>query len=81
MKATRTSATSRASRCILGRQNNQKSPSKSQEQNAMLEKTGVIQRYNCSRVDCEDEYIGESDRKFTESFKDDMNKTYLYCYT
>ena len=35
----------------------------------ILQKSGVIYRYKCGRVDCEDEYIGESGRTFAERFK------------
>ena len=33
---------------------------------------GVIYRYKCGRVDCEEEYTGESDRTFAERYKDHM---------
>ena len=36
----------------------------------ILQKSGVIYRYKCGRVDCEDEYIGESDRTFAERFRE-----------
>ena len=35
-------------------------------------KSGVIYRYKCSRVDYEDEYIGESGRTFAEIFREHM---------
>ena len=35
-------------------------------------KSGVIYRYKCGRVDCEDEYIGESGRTFAERFREHM---------
>ena len=35
----------------------------------ILKKSGVIYRYKCGRVDCEDEYIGESDRTFAERLR------------
>ena len=38
----------------------------------ILEKSGVIYRYKCGRMDCEDEYIGESGRAFAERFKEDI---------
>ena len=28
----------------------------------ILQKSGVIYRFRCGRVDCDEEYIGESDR-------------------
>ena len=33
------------------------------DKDTILQKSGVIYRYRCGRVGCEDEYIGESDRK------------------
>ena len=33
-------------------------------------KSGVIYRYKCGRVDCEEEYIGESGRTFAERFRE-----------
>ena len=38
----------------------------------LLQKSGVIYRYKCGRVDCEDEYIGESGRTFAERFREHM---------
>ena len=35
----------------------------------ILKKSGVIYRYRCDRVDCGEEYIGESGRTFAESFR------------
>ena len=35
-----------------------------------VEKSGVIYRYKCDRVDCDEEYIGESSRTFGERFKE-----------
>ena len=32
----------------------------------------MVYRYKCDRVDCEDEYIGESGRTFAESFREHM---------
>ena len=36
----------------------------------MLKKSGVIYSYKCSRVECDEEYIGESSRTFGERFKE-----------
>ena len=36
----------------------------------MLKNTGVIYRYKCGRVDCDEEYTGESFRPFGERFKE-----------
>ena len=38
----------------------------------ILKKSGVIYRYECGRVDCEDKYIGGSDRTFAERFREHM---------
>ena len=36
----------------------------------MLKKSEVIYRYKCDRVECDEEYIGESSRTFGERFKE-----------
>ena len=41
-----------------------------EDKDNILKKSGVIYRYKCSRVDCEDEYIGESGRTFAERFRE-----------
>ena len=38
----------------------------------ILQKSGVIYRYRCGRVDCNEEYIGESGRTFGERFREHM---------
>ena len=38
----------------------------------ILKKSGITHRYKCGRVDCEDEYIGESGRTFAERFKEHL---------
>ena len=38
----------------------------------ILKKSGVIYRYKCGRVDCEDEYIMESGRTFAERYREHM---------
>ena len=35
-------------------------------------KSGIIYRFKCNRVDCDDEYIGESSRTFGERFKEHL---------
>ena len=40
------------------------------DQDPILKKSGVIYRYKCGRVDCNEEYIGESSRSFGERFKE-----------
>ena len=38
----------------------------------IFQKSGVIYRYKCRRVDCDEEYIGESGRIFGERFREHM---------
>ena len=38
----------------------------------ILKKSGVIYRYKCGRVDCEDDYIEESGRTFAERFREHL---------
>ena len=38
----------------------------------ILQKSGVIYRFRCGRVDCVDEYIGESGRTFAERFREQL---------
>ena len=41
------------------------------DKDPILQKSGVIYRFKCSRVvDCDEEYIGESSRTFAERFKE-----------
>ena len=40
------------------------------DQDPILKKSGVIYRYRCGRVDCDEEYIGESSRTFEERFRE-----------
>ena len=40
------------------------------DQDPILKKSGVIYRYICDGVDCDEEYIGESSRVFGERFKE-----------
>ena len=40
------------------------------DQDPILKESGVIYRYKCGRVDCNEEYIGESSRTFGERFKE-----------
>ena len=40
------------------------------EKDPILKKIGVIYRYKCNRVDCDDEFIGESSRVFGGRFKE-----------
>ena len=40
------------------------------DQDPMQKRSGVIYRYKCDRVECDDEYIGESSGTFGERFKE-----------
>ena len=40
------------------------------DKDPMMKKSGVIYRYKCDRVECDEEYIGESSRTFGERFKE-----------
>ena len=40
------------------------------DQDPMLKKSGVIYRYKCDRVKCDEEYMGEPSRTFGERFKE-----------
>ena len=40
------------------------------DKDPMMKKSGVIYSYKCGRVECEDEYIGESSRTFGERFRE-----------
>ena len=42
------------------------------DQYPMKKRSGVIYRYKCDRVECDDEYIGESSRTFGERFKEHL---------
>ena len=42
------------------------------DRDTILKKSRVIYRYRCGRVDCEEEYIGESGRTFGERFREHM---------
>ena len=40
------------------------------DKDPILKKSGVIYRYKCDRVECDEEYIGESSRTFGERFNE-----------
>ena len=42
------------------------------DKDPLLKKKGVIYRYKCDRVDCDEEYIGESARNFEERYKEHL---------
>ena len=50
----------------------QKPPHGSKGYRSYPEKSGVIYRNRCDRVECDEEYIGESARTFAERFKEDQ---------
>ena len=39
---------------------------------SIIKKCGIICRYKCDRVECDEEYIGESARTFAERFKEHL---------
>ena len=44
----------------------------SKDKDHILNKSGIIYRYKCHRVECDEEYIGESARTFSERFKEHL---------
>ena len=42
------------------------------DRDLITQKSGIIYRYKCDRVECNDEYIGESARTFGERFKEHL---------
>ena len=42
------------------------------DKDTIMKKRGVIYRYKCNRVECVEEYIGESARNFAERFKEHL---------
>ena len=42
------------------------------DKDPIQKQSGVIHRYHCGRVDCDEEYIGESSRTFGERFKEHL---------
>ena len=42
------------------------------DRDPIQKKSGVIYRYKCDRVECDEEYIGESSRTFGERFKEHL---------
>ena len=40
------------------------------DKDPLMKKSGVIYRYKCDRVECDEEYIGESSRTSGERFKE-----------
>ena len=46
------------------------------DQGPIQKKSGVIYRYKCDRVDCDEEYIEESSRAYEERFKEHQKAPY-----
>ena len=42
------------------------------DKDPIQKQSGVISKYHCDRVDCDEEYIGESSRTFGERFKEHL---------
>ena len=42
------------------------------DQDPMQKRSGVIYRYKCDKVECDEEYIGESSRTFGERFQEHL---------
>ena len=42
------------------------------DRGTILQKSEMIYRYTCGRVECEEEYIGEPDRTFAERLKEHL---------
>ena len=38
----------------------------------LTKKSGIIYRYKCDRLECDDEYIGETSRTFGERYKEHL---------
>ena len=47
----------------------------------ILKRSGVIYRFKCNRVECDEEYIGESSRNFGERFNEHLKAPYQYMTT
>ena len=47
----------------------------------MMKGSGVIYRYKCDRIECDEEYIGESSRTFGERFKEYQEAPSPYMIT
>ena len=55
---------------LQGRKHNKKPPNGFQRPRCLPEKSGVIYRYECDRVECDEEYIGETSKTFGKRFKE-----------
>ena len=46
------------------------------DKNHITKKSGILYRFKCNRMDCDDEYIGESSRTFGERFREHLKTPY-----
>ena len=53
-------------------QDHQRPPGGTQDKDQKAKKSGIIYRYKCDRVKCNEEYIGESAKTFGERFKEHL---------
>ena len=51
------------------------------DKDPIQKQSGVIYRYQCDRVDCDEEYIGESSRTFGERFKEFLKPPPIYDHS
>ena len=42
------------------------------DKDSITKKSGIIYRYKCHRLECDEEYIGESARTFGEKFREHL---------
>ena len=49
------------------------------DKDPIMKKSGILYRYKCSRVECDDEYIGESPRTFGERFREHLKAPSPIC--
>ena len=47
----------------------------------ITKKNSVIYSYSCGRIDCEEEYLGESGRTFGERLIEHLKSSFQYLYT
>ena len=48
------------------------------DKDTITKKSGVLYRYKCERVECDEEYIGESVKKFVETLKEHLKAHSLF---
>ena len=71
MKVSRTHAGNMECKCILKELTlSRKFLMAPKDHDTIQKKSGVIYRYKCDRVECDEEYIGESSRSCGERFKE-----------